>query len=466
MKRKAILLISIFTLGNFLLWLVDKIFGDGDGVIAAFNYHPLLFGLISLLALGLIILTTHKNLVLSNIGLVLGSLLLALCLGEVLLNFVLPKQGNAETIILEGGAFQTKFDTTFFKNYIPGSKFKTRLLMDDMDDYVINEINSLGIRGPEILEKEDSTYRYVFVGDSYLQCDEIIYDSIVGQQVGKLLGHGYEVIQHGIPSWSPLLEWNWAIKMRPQLKMDGVILFLYYNDFIKGDYVGDTGYTKYCVFNEDHVPVKFDFSGVNKGESTLIKIKNRLRSSRVVQLMTQNQETLFQFDLPPSQLLTLDSASYNSIEKPNSLMSYLQYGLIDLCRDTSQWDLKLRSRVDTTLDYLSGFSRWCDRENIDFAIALIPTPFQLEGEGMGYKKDFGFPEDFILPRGGLVDYLQQFSETNDIPFISLLDHYRSLKEDHQLLYFNYDLHWNNYGHRVTADGIHRFLSTNYTDRDE
>ena len=259
---------AIVTVFCVLVYAYGLYLDDGNGVVVRFNINPLGTFIVSHLFLVLLLGVSSPKSWLSNTSLTLFSVLITLFLIEKLLPSIATNQaGVRESIQPIQGVFPyTSYDTVYFKNYIPKSEFHTQLIPEDGGRKILHQVNSDGMRGPEIPEKAAGEQRVLLVGDSYIHSLQVAYEESIGPQLERLLPDSFRVLQHGFPSWSPLLEWNWILRKGLQFDPDQVILFLYPNDFYSGDAVGDSGYLPYARFIDEGEPIAFDFSNVEEAQ--------------------------------------------------------------------------------------------------------------------------------------------------------------------------------------------------------
>lgn len=98
-------------------------------------------------------------------------------------------------------------------------------------------INSLGLRGPELLEPKPSrTQRVVFVGDSVTYAggrirEEQLFCRIL-EDMARRDGHEVEVVNLSAPAWSPI-NWQRYIKKRGLHHSDVVVLVLPECDLVR-----------------------------------------------------------------------------------------------------------------------------------------------------------------------------------------------------------------------------------------
>ena len=159
-------------------------------------------------------------------------------------------------------------DTVFHHRFVPNSKgrFATK------EYKTIYHINSFGLRDREYtLKKPEGFYRIVMIGDSFVEGRGVNIENTFTKKLEKLLNEnkesekilGYEVINGGVASYSPILEYIAVKNKILRLNPDMVILCLDLSD-IQDDYE----YSKMAYFDN-----KDDLVGVNVDKTELIKPK-------------------------------------------------------------------------------------------------------------------------------------------------------------------------------------------------
>ncbi len=112
----------------------------------------------------------------------------------------------------------------------PGSAFVS--VPNQLDEFssTLIEINSLGIRGPEIPQGQVDV---LLIGDSMIESRQLPWDQTLGARLPAALAarsSQAHVVAHGVRGWAPLLEWNWYLKVGHRLKPRTVLLFFFWND--------------------------------------------------------------------------------------------------------------------------------------------------------------------------------------------------------------------------------------------
>jgi|GEM_PF-825489 len=336
---------------------------------------------------------------------------------------------------------------------------------------VENQINSLGIRGPEIPAKREGEYRILLLGDSFIQADEIKYEDTVGQILNKTINKkDCLVIQHGMSSWSPLLELNWFNKKGIKLKVNLVILFLCINDFYSASSNADNGYIKQTVFDEKGLPLKFNVD--IPAHQKIIKPK-RETNWFAIELKSIKLISNFFYQLkkkmPPFSQETIDFLLNNDFDNfrksaiklipPNFKEKAIILDILELSRPTNLWDKETTDRVNISFWFLDKLQDIAKRENINIAISLVPLPWNVsKTENKIGRKKYLFT-DVILPMGGIEKKIKDYCKTNDIHYIDLYTSFiKHSKGSQEKLFLIYDGHWTAKGHEIAAKTIKTSLN--------
>jgi hypothetical protein len=143
----------------------------------------------------------------------------------------------------------------FFTLTPPGAAFLNRPKALDEFPPALIEINSLGIRGPEI---PGARADVLLIGDSFVEARQLPWDRTIAprlQEALKARSLTDRVAGHGMRGWSPLLEWNWYLKVGRTLHPRTVFLCFFWNDLWPS---GDEATTFRAVTRPDGRPDHFD----------------------------------------------------------------------------------------------------------------------------------------------------------------------------------------------------------------
>jgi len=97
-------------------------------------------------------------------------------------------------------------------------------------------LNSLGLRGPEILAKDPGEFRILSLGESTTFGAEVLYEETYSSLLGKKLafvdGKNVKVINAGVPGYT-LFQGLTYLRLRGlTLQPDAVLIYFGYNDFL------------------------------------------------------------------------------------------------------------------------------------------------------------------------------------------------------------------------------------------
>jgi len=143
----------------------------------------------------------------------------------------------------------------FFSLTPPGAAFLNRPKALDEFPPALIEINSLGIRGPEI---PGARADVLLLGDSFVEARQLPWDRTITARLQEALKQRslpYQVAGHGMRGWSPLLEWNWYLKAGRTLHPRTVFLCFFWNDLWPA---GEEVTTFRAVTRPDGRPDHFD----------------------------------------------------------------------------------------------------------------------------------------------------------------------------------------------------------------
>lgn len=309
-------------------------------------------------------------------------------------------------------------------------------------------ISSLGFRDREYgISKPENTFRILMLGDSYTegygveaaesfskQLEKMLNDkSSSGKaNVGKsrqasAISRDYEVINTGVGSYSPIIEYLLLKYKGVALQPDMVIL-----NFDWSDPYDDYVYSKLAVFNgSDVVAVQ---PAVEKPKSLFGNVRAFLsRHSRVY------------------QFFALRFASATSDIVPGALGSDRLIFLRDNLTDSDYAAL-----FNNSAPYLLKIRQLLQQNNVSFAIHVYPYALQVSAEAWkSGRKAFFFSGDKVYTAKPFA-VVEEFGKENSITVVSSYSYFRN-RSDLPQLYFDYDGHWTPKGHEVVATALHDYI---------
>ena len=460
--RAAQLLLVLFCI---LLYSIDVILGDGDGIVAKFNINPLTLFLVGELILFLIKgLFSNRNWINS-----LSLSILFLLLGLIGFNFLMRKIPAFKTVTinrtipLEGGFPFTSYDTVFFKNFRPNNRFLYSNHPKDGGQQIPVNINKHGMRGMPPQDEKQQKKRILLIGDSFIQALQVTEEHTIGHQLNLLLADSMQVLQHGFSSWAPLLEFNWLLQKGIQFEPNEVILFLFNNDFFPGHNTADEFYSRFTNFDQQGYPSSFSFEETSIPQRNMwTHLKSRWQNIHLIKWLSLSYRLNIANNILPTEELEEHisssaekfEANYNQKDFHNDPLIAYNWNLMAIFRDTSIWNKTTRNRVDLSLSYIGKMHDFLQQQSIAFKVVLIPYAFQFKDENL-FNKTASHFGNFRLPNTGLNQRINSFCQQQNIPFLNLYTPFLGYKKNNpdEHLYFNVDGHWNKNGHQVAAKAI-------------
>ncbi len=271
---------------------------------------------------------------------------------------------------------------------------------------IIQQTNNLGLREDNDTqeEKPDGVYRVLVTGDSH--ADGVIHNSesfpnVIEDSVGFTISEGkkLEFLNAGNGYYGPQNYWG-CLKYYSNLKPDAFIVALYTGN----DYM-------------DAVRIE--------AENGRMKVPERTES--------------YYYDLWELDE-TMPGFTGQLMNQVKFFKSYPAY------RDTA---------LNVTHRYLDNIKVYCDSNNIDFMVVLVPTKLDVEPELDSTRIDTAyqimkFTDADIKENEALIDRTIQWLNAKKIHFIDMREPLRKADEE---LYWKADLHINHKGHKVMANEI-------------
>lgn len=336
-----------------------------------------------------------------------------------------------------------------YKDYRPNSTFVIKPNSNDEFKELTNHINSIGIRGPELKKKKG--IRVLNIGDSFVQADEVEFDKTFGERLNKEFKDSIEFISHGISSWAPTPMFSWIIHKGIDLQPDEINLFLCINDFYRQDvlYTSDANYRKAAVY-ENGLPVKYRVNN----NTTPINILASLELVRLPVLVYKNLRADYKITNS-----THNKTLTNSTHGKTLIVQELKL----LEKTDSLWTEKFKNEIDNTLEVIVKMHDFLDSNNINLNVYMIPLGFSWENESIGGKLAYGMKEKEITTQVGFDNYLFEILNNkyniNTHLLYQDINAYK-MRNYSEKLYFNFDGHWNNNGHRVIGQIISNNIKKN------
>jgi len=290
--------------------------------------------------------------------------------------------------------------------------------------------SNMGFRGSDIKEKEPGTYRIVMLGDSFTLgegvWDDWTFPHLVEQYLNEKKGRKYEVINLGVDSYSPALEYIELKEYIGMLKPNMVIL-----NFDMSDVVNEYAYRKIASYDKTG-----DVIAVNGFPEYYRRwiLKHLFITRHAVENMKKH------FGANEMTLRTAVEAPYEKLLNHTLDMPQLKEAA------------EMYSMVE---DSIERAKKLCDRYGCKFILSVYPWGHQVSGQEW-------LPGRYrFIPKGvGISDRtvleLERFSKAQKITFFNAFPYFREYKGG-QHLYFSHDMHWTPTGQELMAKSLTKFL---------
>jgi lysophospholipase L1-like esterase len=349
--------------------------------------------------------------IITNFIVLLVALLFCAAVVEVVLHVTSPAGCKQDDLVLD-------------HSYIPGcvSKFKS-------SEWNVNiNINSHGLRDDEVIPKENFDLRVLMLGDSFTWGYGVEHEETYTEQLQHMLndnGINGDVVNAGVTSYSPVLEYLYLKNKGLQLQPDIVIMNIDLSDF-QDDYIRERD-------------AEFDAHGIitavpkESDDSFLLSIRKKIKITRFMDIIFKLVDAAIP---PPTEF---NSNTFHSIENDRYALS--RYEVMD----------NEQEHVNRTLAYIKHTADLAAEYDIQFVLTTYPYGHQVSGEEWTQGRHlFGFHNGFVYDDRHIT-ILEEFAAENGILFISTVDYFRESSEFP--LYFPYDGHFTPAGHNVMATAL-------------
>ena len=369
-----------------------------------------------------------------NVGLLFSSVLVCTVLLEGAVRLVEPREVMRY--------FFMTADSTINHKFIPGAKGQ----YETTEFNVPYTINSRGLRDHEFpLEKPRGTRRILMLGDSFTEGDGVRSEDTFSHRLQVLLDSAYtpgswEVINAGVGSYSPLLEYIYLTQKGLAFAPDLVIL-----NFDLSDVYDDINYTARARYDSHGVPVGVEAETQevphNWAEARLLGVKDFFK----------DHTRLYNFIR-----LRIDRYLEGARRKMNVSgdVHFDKYAMLRenyVPRD-SDWDLAFRD-IRLIRDTLKA-------RGIEFWLTVYPYGLQVSPKEWRSGRQFwGFKPDTVYSTRPQ-EIMETFCIQNDIAVINMCSDFLQASRTAFPLYYDYNGHWQPEGHAIVARRLFRSVLAN------
>ncbi|MBI3032860.1 hypothetical protein HYY69_05260 [Candidatus Woesearchaeota archaeon] len=311
------------------------------------------------------------------------------------------------------------------------------------------KINSLGLRDYEYElyefdNQEKQRTRILMLGDSFIEGYGVELEQSVSKVLEKKLNKNqlskdkkYEVINAGVSSYSPILEYLYLKEKGLKLKPDIIILNL---DLL--DVSNDVEYKSKALFNEQKKIIavpgsKHEQAAVEKG------VIGTLFSLKIIQKTKNLYDHLLFYKFP----FLFNKRFNNAIKTKNILIDPYVISRTDNI-------IEFKEEIDITKQYIQEVAALSKSNNITFILHIFPRPHQVSATEWKSRTLNGFDLGEIYSTKVLEEF-EVFARENNILAINSMDYFKNTTEHG--VFFTYDYHWTEKGHEIAAQALYEYL---------
>ncbi|MFH1868407.1 MAG: SGNH/GDSL hydrolase family protein [Candidatus Omnitrophota bacterium] len=298
-------------------------------------------------------------------------------------------------------------------------------------------VSSAGLRsrGEIPMVKEENTFRILVLGDSFVLGVGVSDDETLCYLLERDLndslkkGKRYEVINAGVGSYVPLLEYLYfktdGIKFDP----DMVILF-----FDMGDLWQTQEYLRKAIMDKD---------------GNVVRVVHKISVWNDIYAFIRAR-----FYFLSHFIGKAEGVIKRELNKGGPGLWGVNTSLLEftLNTDQSRWD-KEWQRIYADIGLVKDF---CEERGIEFAAVIYPWGHQVNGrEWADGRQACGIPLGYTAPPD-LSYMLEEKLQNMDISVLNLFPAFRNYKGE-DMLYYRKDLHWTRCGHRFAAEQLFNFI---------
>lgn len=370
----------------------------------------------------------------ARLVLLTSSLLVSLLLVEGIVRVIEPREVLREF-------FETA-DADVHHRFVPQARGRQKTMEFDAG----YEINSFGLRSPEIaLTKPPGVKRLLVLGDSFTEGIGVqgheTFPSLLQATLDRTQSPGrWQVINGGVASYSPLLEYLFLKTRGLALDPDAVILALDLSDVFD-----DIQYAALARFDSQGNPMAVAppaEPAPSLARQVFVSVKDVLKRHTRTYNFVRRRVAMRMLAAPDmSGDITLDK--YASLRgDPASL-------------DDESWS--------RTYEHLRRIRDLLHERNIPFWIAIYPYGLQISPrEWSTGRLYWGFEADRVYTSRPQ-ELLEAFGRGNGIPVINMVPDFQEASRRTFPLYFAFDGHWQPAGHQVAAASLHKALASQWAE---
>ena len=342
-------------------------------------------------------------------------------------------------------------------HHLPPPYYKG-VMQSEGDFDVTYSLNNRGMRGRRDYryEKDASIYRIAIMGDSIVFGVGVELEDtmpfLLEDELNNRSAKKYEILNFGINSYSPVLEYIYLTKEVVRYRPDFVILLLDECD-IQDDYL----YEPHIVHDDKGEIEGCDPLRVNNRPDLLTTL---MWKSRLLSAMNTKLFDSFRKMKAIGFWNYLVNKYKGKRNKDEILSNYkidnIYFDRFLFVRDGKDRDVVMR-HWRRTARYLLMIKQFCDERGIKFMLVTYPYGHQVGANQWPIgRRYWAFESNKVYDCRKPLSIVEEFAKSDNIDYLNLCDAFR--KNDAEQLFFARDGHWTKVGHEVASDAILNSIS--------
>jgi hypothetical protein len=393
-----------------------------------------------------------------NATLALASSALTLYLGDLALLAVQEARQRRARAAIESVRALGRKDPVLHHSFIPGASVRSRTAEWDLEV----RVNSHGFHDREwSAAKAPGVFRILMLGDSFTAGLQVEVEQTAARRLEALLNRAeparrYEVLNLGVNSYSPVLEYLLLQQSGLALAPDLVILNLDQNDF-----QDDHRYLHLARLDAAGLPAAVPALAESRHSEDVDRYFDRLAGEAAPEaaalplpyratgwLGRRALDALYGRDAPGAGRAPLPDPG--ALDWSRAFYAWKYRYVFTRFEDQSPWLPFFRR----TCDHLLAIQRLCASRGIPLLLALYPYPHQLgPDECPEFRRWLGLAPGEMGTDSAL-DRMLEYARAAGIP---TLDTRPALRRARGPLHWKADIHWTPAGHAAFARELFRFL---------
>lgn len=347
-------------------------------------------------------------------------------------------------IFIQPKPFRNSPDEHVHHKMLPRTSYRMHDGYGDFD--VEMTTNSRGFRGREISDKSPDKYRIVMLGDSFTMGEGVHYMNTFPYLTENYLnksGNGkYEVINMGVESYAPVLEYLLLMRNIDFLKPDLVIL-----NFDMGDILDEYAYRGTATYDATGDIIAVD--GFPEFRRRSVSLNERIFDWIHMHLfITDSILEFLRIHFGHDNTDVIENINIRTVVETKNSKLLLHTLKAPQLENTGE----MYSMVEDSIQRVKDL---CDRYGCMFIFSVYPLGHQVNDTEWVPGKYTYVPEGAEIS-DRTVEELERFCNKSGITFFNSFPYFRSYKGD-DLLYYKHNGHWTPTGQDLYAKSLTKFI---------